>query len=58
MLVSRSETLDALESADLAQFEEVLALSPMATGSDDGAANRLGGEDNVTVVVACVVDTA
>lgn len=45
VLVSRSETLDALESADLAQFEEVLALSPMATGSDDGTANRLGGED-------------
>ena len=45
VLVSRSETLDALESADLGQFEEVLALSPMATGSDDGTPNRLGRED-------------
>ncbi len=45
VLVSRSETLDALEAADVAQFEEVLALSPAASGSDEGATDQLGPED-------------
>jgi hypothetical protein len=47
VLVSRSETLDTLEDADLNQFEEALALSAAASGSDEVATEHLGAEDEV-----------
>lgn len=44
-LVSRSETLDTIDPGDLARFEDVFALSAVATGSDDSGRDRLGAED-------------
>jgi hypothetical protein len=44
-LVSRSEALDTLAPRELAQFEELLALIPAASGSDDGTTAQLGPED-------------